>query len=54
MTVNAIFNEWAENLPHKRKVQIAEELLLISRSHKLTPEEQRTVDDAEKYLLQCD
>ena len=49
-----IFEEWAEDLPHKRKVQIAEELLLISKSNKLTPEEQKIVDDAEKYLLQRD
>ncbi len=54
MTINAIFNEWAEDLPHKRKVQVAQELLFLSRSNKLTYEEQKIAEDAEKYLLQCD
>lgn len=52
-----IFNEWAEDLPHERKVQVAEELLLISGSDKLTPltpEEQKIVEEAEKFLLQRD
>ena len=52
-----IFDKWAEDLPHERKVQVAEELLLISGSDKLTPltpEEQKIVEEAEKFLLQRD
>ena len=49
-----IFNEWIEDLPLERKVRIAEQLLLISGSNKLTPEEQKIVEEAEKFLLQRD
>ncbi len=57
MDGNKIFQEWAEDLPHERKVQVAEELLLISGSDKLTPltpKEQKIVEEAEKFLLQRD
>ncbi len=49
-----IFNEWAEDLPLERKVRIAEELLLIAKSNHLTLDEQKKVDEAEKFLLQRD
>ena len=54
MTYKEIFNEWTEDLPHRRKVQVAEELLLISENKDLTPEEQKKVEEAKKYLLQRD
>lgn len=54
MTVNAIFNEWAEDLPPQRKVQVAQELLFLLRSGKLTPNEQKIAEDAKQYLLQHD
>ena len=49
-----IFDEWAEDLPLERKIRIAEQLLLISESNKLTPEEREIVEEAEKFLLQRD
>ena len=36
MTYKQIFNEWTDNLPHKRKVQVAEELLLIAKSNHIS------------------
>lgn len=54
MTYKDIFNEWTDDLPHKRKVQVAEELLLIAKSNHLTLDEQKKVDEAEKFLLQRD
>ena len=49
-----IFDKWEEDLPLERKVRIAEELLLISESNELTPDKQKIVDEAEKFLLQRD
>ena len=54
MTINAIFNEWNTDLPPQRKVQVAQELLFLLGSAKLTPNEQKIAEDAEKYLLQHD
>lgn len=53
MTYKDIFKQWNDDLPPKRKVQVAEQLLLISGSNnKLTPEEKKIVEEAEKFLLQ--
>ena len=55
MTYKDIFKQWNDDLPPNRKVQVAEQLLLISGSNnKLTPEEQEIVKEAEKFLLQRD
>ena len=55
MTYKDIFKQWNDDLPPKRKVQVAEQLLLISGSNnKLTPEEKKIVEEAEKFLLQRD
>ena len=55
MTYKDIFKQWNDDLPPKRKVQVAEQLLLISGSNnKLTPEEKKIVKEAEKFLLQRD
>ena len=54
MEGSRIFEEWAENLPLERKVRIAEELLLIAKSNHLTLDEQKKVEEAEKFLLQRD
>ena len=54
MTYKQIFNEWTSDLPHKRKVQVAEQLLLIAKSNHLTLDEQKKVEEAEQFLLQRD
>ncbi len=54
MTSKQIFTEWTTTLPHKRKAQVAQELLLISKCNDLTFDEQKKIEEAKKFLLQCD
>lgn len=52
MTTKKIFEEWSKDLPYRRKIQLAEEILLISGDTDLTPEEQKILREAKKFLLE--
>ncbi len=55
MTYNKLLTEWTENLPPRRKFQIAEQIILFSEnSRELTPNEQKIVEAARLSLLKTE
>ena len=51
MRADFIFGEWAEDLPHGRKAQLARELLLFRGEDNLSSVEQEKLEDAGRHLL---